>query len=114
MAQLFGVSGWERSFRRSTLTGDAHERREYIEKGTNLAERIACAKVALASRLAVADVFWPSGQTKVKGLSIREEAKVAAYLSTVAEGVFPVLLFFYSSARRPDFPLGLFGMMMVI
>jgi putative oxidoreductase len=65
----------------------------------HLAERIACAKVALASRLAVADVFWPSGQTKVKGLSIREEATVAAYLSTVAEGVFPVLLFFGLASR---------------
>ena len=62
-------------------------------------QRIACAKVALASRLAVADVFWPPGQTKVEGLSIREEATVAAYLSTVAEGVFPVLLFFGLASR---------------
>ena len=47
--------------------------REYLEKGRNLAERIPYSVIALASRLAVADVFWRSGQTKVSGFSIREE-----------------------------------------
>ena len=47
--------------------------REYLEKGRNLAERIPYSVIALASRIAVADVFWRSGQTKVSGFSIREE-----------------------------------------
>ncbi len=47
--------------------------RDYLEKGRTLAERIPYSFIALASRIAVADVFWRSGQTKVNGLSIREE-----------------------------------------
>lgn len=38
-----------------------------------LAERIPYSVVALVSRIAVASVFWQSGQTKVAGFSIREE-----------------------------------------
>ena len=59
------------------------------------------------ARIAVADVFWRSGQTKVSGFAIREETfylfreeykvpllppELAAYLATTAEHVFPVLL----------------------
>ena len=60
------------------------------------------------ARFAVASVFWRSGQTKVDGFLhikdntfflFREEYKVpllppdfAAYLATIAEHVFPVLL----------------------
>jgi putative oxidoreductase len=47
--------------------------REFLEKGRDLAERIPYSVIALAARFAVADVFWRSGQTKVAGLSIREE-----------------------------------------
>lgn len=101
--------------------------REYLEKGRNLAERIPYSVIALASRLAVADVFWRSGQTKVSGFSIREETfylfreeykvpllppDVAAYLSTIGEHVFPILLFFGLASRLSA--LGLFGMTMVI
>ena len=101
--------------------------REYLEKGRNLAERIPYSVIALASRLAVADVFWRSGQTKVSGFSIREEtfylfreeykvpllpSDVAAYLSTIAEHVFPILLLFGLASRLSA--LGLFGMTMVI
>lgn len=65
------------------------------------------APVALTARLAVANVFWRSGQTKVDGFSLkdstfflfREEyrvpllpADVAAYTATVAEHAFPALL----------------------
>ena len=62
----------------------------------------------MVARVAVASLFWRSGQTKVEGLVhikdntfflFREEYKVnccrpdlAAYLSTTAEHVFPVLL----------------------
>jgi len=101
--------------------------RDYLEKGRNLAERIPYSVIALASRIAVADVFWRSGQTKVSGFSIREETfylfreeykvpllppDLAAYLSTVGEHVLPVLLFIGLASRLSA--LGLFGMTMVI
>jgi putative oxidoreductase len=101
--------------------------RRYLEKGRNLAERTPYSVIALASRLAVADVFWRSGQTKVNGFSIREETfylfreeykvpllppDVAAYLSTIGEHVFPILLFFGLASRLSA--LGLFGMTTVI
>jgi putative oxidoreductase len=101
--------------------------REYLEQGRNLAERIPYTVIALAARLAVADVFWRSGQTKVSGFSIREETfylfreeykvpllppDVAAYLSTVGEHVFPILLFLGLASRLSA--LGLFAMTMVI
>ena len=101
--------------------------RDYLEKGRSLAERIPHSFIALASRIAVADVFWRSGQTKVSGFSIREETfylfreeykvpllppDLAAYLSTIGEHVFPILLFVGLAARLSA--LGLFGMTMVI
>ena len=78
-----------------------------LEHGRGLAQRIPYSVVALVSRVAVASVFWRSGQTKVVGFSIREETfalfrdvykvpllppDVAAYLSTIGEHVFSVLL----------------------
>lgn len=78
-----------------------------LEHGRGLAQRIPYSAVALVSRIAVASVFWRSGQTKVAGFSIREETfalfrdvykvpllppDVAAYLSTIGEHVFSVLL----------------------
>src|SRR4029078_7691207 len=79
-----------------------------LGRGRGLADRIPYSLVALLARFAVAGVFWRSGQTKVEGFFMvkentfflfREEYKVpllppdtAAYLSTVAEHVFPVLL----------------------
>ena len=83
--------------------------------------------LALASRLGIAAIFFQSGQTKVNGFSIREEtfylfreeykvpllpADVAAYLSTISEHVFPVLLFVGLASRLSA--LALFGMTMVI
>ena len=80
---------------------------QLLEIGRNLAERIPTSAIALLSRFAVATVFWRSGQTKVSGFSIREETfylfseeykvpllppDVAAYMSTIAEHDFPVLL----------------------
>ena len=100
---------------------------DILEKGRALAERIPDSGIALAARIAVADVFWRSGQTKVNGFSIREETfylfreeykvpllppDVAAYLSTIAEHVFPVLLLVGLATRLSA--LGLFGMTMVI
>ena len=64
--------------------------------------------ILLLARIAPAGVFWRSGQTKVDGFQIREETFVlfeyeydlpliphefAAYAATIAEHVFPVLLF---------------------
>ena len=97
--------------------------RDYLEKGRDLAERIPYSAIALVSRFAVADVFWRSGQTKIKGFSIREETfylfreeykvpllppELAATLSTIAEHVFPVLLLIGLATRLSA--LGLFGM----
>src|SRR5262249_61562089 len=62
--------------------------------------RVPYSVIALASRIAVADIFWRSGRTKVNGFSIREETfylfreeykvpllppDLAAYLSTIGE-----------------------------
>ena len=100
---------------------------ELLEKGRNLAERIPYCVIALASRIAVADIFWRSGRTKVNGFSIREETfylfreeykvpllppDLAAWLSTVGEHVFPVLLFAGLASRLSA--LALFGMTLVI
>ena len=81
---------------------------DVLEKGRALAERIPYSLVALVARFAVASVFWRSGQTKVEGFFMikentfflfQEEYKVpllppdlAAYISTISEHVFPVLL----------------------
>jgi putative oxidoreductase len=101
--------------------------RELLETGRNLAERIPHSLVALLSRVAVANIFWRSGQTKVSGFSIREETfylfreeykvpllppDLAAYLATTAEHVFPILLVIGLATRLSA--LGLFGMTMVI
>jgi putative oxidoreductase len=98
-----------------------------LETGRSLTERIPDSAVALVSRLAVASVFWRSGQTKVSGFSIREETfdlfreeykvpllppDLAAYLATTAEHVFPVLLVAGLASRLSA--LGLLGMTMVI
>ena len=78
-----------------------------LEQGRTLAEQIPYSVVALVSRISVASVFWRSGRTKVAGFSIREETfalfrdvckvpllppGVAAYLSTIGEHAFSVLL----------------------
>ena len=100
---------------------------ELLSNGRALAERIPYSAVALLSRLAVASVFWRSGQTKVSGFHIREETFVlfreeykvpllppdlAAYISSIAEHVFPVLLVIGFASRLSA--LGLFGMTTVI
>jgi putative oxidoreductase len=70
-------------------------------------ERIPYALLALVARLSIAGVFWRSGQTKLEGWRVsdnaielfREEYKLplidpglAAYAATLAEHVFPLLL----------------------
>jgi len=99
----------------------------FLERGRSLAERIPYSLLALVSRFAVASVFWRSGRTKVHNFSIREETfalfreeyrvpllppDLAAYVSTIAEHVFPVLLVLGFASRLSA--LGLLGMTMVI
>ena len=77
------------------------------EAGLRLANGIPHGLVALTARIAAAGVFWRSAQTKVDGWSLkdstfylfREEYKLpvippdlAAYLATVSEHLFSVLL----------------------
>jgi putative oxidoreductase len=100
---------------------------DLLDRGRQIAERIPQSAVLLLSRVAIADIFWRSGQTKVSGFSIREETfylfreeyKVpllppdfAAYLSTIGEHVFPVLLVIGFASRLSA--LGLFAMTLVI
>jgi putative oxidoreductase len=100
---------------------------ELLERGQALANRIPYGPIALLARFAVAGVFWRSGQTKVSGLSIREETfflfreeykvpllppDLAAYMATIAEHVFPILLVVGFASRLSA--LGLVGMTMVI
>lgn len=74
---------------------------------TRLFERIPYSLIALAARIFPAAVFWQSGQTKVEGWRLSENAVylfredyrlplvdpvVAAHLATIAEHVFPLLL----------------------
>src|SRR5438034_5003226 len=99
----------------------------FLERGRSFAERIPYSLLALVSRFAVASIFWRSGQTKVHGLSIREETfvlfreeyrvpllppDIAAYVTTVAEHLFPVLLIIGFASRLSA--LGLLAMTTVI
>ena len=79
----------------------------WLEAGRNLAERIPYSVVALVARIAVASVFWRSGQTKVSGFGLRDQTlflfreeynvpllppDFAAYLATIAEHALSVFL----------------------
>lgn len=92
-----------------------------LQRGIALLEKIPSSLIALLARFSIAAVFWKSGQTKVEGLVVdlvsgqfqfatprladstlflfRHEYRLpllppewAAYLATVAEHVFPVLI----------------------
>ena len=93
----------------------------------NWLEKVPYALLALVARIAVADVFWRSGQTKVDGWQItestfdlfREEYRVpfippeiAAYLAAIQEHLFSVLLLIGLASRLSA--LGLLGMTIVI
>ena len=100
---------------------------QLLEAGRSLAERIPYSAVALGSRFALASMFWRSAQTKVNGFSIREETfylfqeeykvpllppDLAAYLATIGEHAFSVLLLIGLASRLSA--LGLFGVTVVI
>jgi putative oxidoreductase len=77
------------------------------DRGVALATAIPYSLIALMARIAAGGVFWRSGQTKLEGLHVkdstfflfREEYQLpvippdlAAYLATVGENLFSVLL----------------------
>lgn len=101
--------------------------KDILNTGRSLAEQVPYSALALLSRFAVAQVFWRSGQTKVSGFHIRDETfvlfreeykvpllppDIAAYMSTIGEHVFPVLLIVGLASRVSA--LGLLFMTMVI
>ena len=101
--------------------------RHWMAAGRSLAERIPESLILLTARIAIADIFWRSGQTKVSGFHIREEifylfreeykvpilpSDLAAYLATIAEHVFPILLVIGFATRLSA--LCLLGMTLVI
>jgi putative oxidoreductase len=74
---------------------------------TAVAESVPDSLVSLVARIAAGGVFWRSGQTKIEGLQIKDSTfflfreeymvpllppDVAAYMATIAENVFSVLL----------------------
>ena len=83
--------------------------------------------LALIARISIAAVFWQSGRTKVDGLTIKPQTfalfeheynvpllppELAAYLATIAEHVFPILLVIGLASRLSA--LALLGMTAVI
>jgi len=99
----------------------------WLEAGRNLAERIPYSVVALVARIAVASVFWRSGQTKVSGFGLRDQTlflfreeynvpllppDFAAYLATIAEHALSVFLLVGLASRLSA--LGLILMTAVI
>lgn len=98
-----------------------------VEKAIVLFERIPYALIALIARVAPAAVFWQSGQTKLEGWHVsdnaiylfREEYRlplvdpvIAAHLAAFAEHFFPVLLVLGFATRFAA--LALLGMTLVI
>lgn len=94
---------------------------------TNNLEKIPYALIALLARIAVALQFWRSGQTKVDGWQITETTfdlfrdeyqvpllppEIAAYLATIQEHLFAVLLVIGLASRLSA--LGLLAMTLVI
>lgn len=98
-----------------------------VEKAIALFEEIPYTLIALIARVAPAAVFWQSGQTKLEGWRVsenaiylfREEYKlplidpaIAAHLAAFAEHFFPILLVLGLATRFAA--LALLGMTLVI
>ncbi len=98
-----------------------------VEKAIALFERIPYTLIALTARVAPAAVFWQSGQTKLEGWQVsdnaiylfREEYRlplidpvIAAHLAAFAEHFFPILLVLGLATRFAA--LALLGMTLVI
>lgn len=100
---------------------------EFLRNGVWLLELIPNAFISLIARLSIAAVFWQSGQTKLDGWHISDNAiylfqtdyklplldpTVAAYLATFNEHFFPILLVLGFASRLAA--LALLGMTLVI
>ncbi len=100
---------------------------DMMERVVGLFARIPNDIIALLGRISVGAIFWFSGQTKVTGLSLSENAielfredyklpfldpVVAATLAAIAEHVFPVLLIVGLATRLSA--AALLGMTIVI
>jgi len=98
-----------------------------VKRAISWMEAIPYWFVALITRVAIAGVFWQSGQTKVDGFHLSGSAVelfryeyrlplidpvVAAYLAAIAEHLFPVLLVIGLATRFSA--LALLGMTLVI
>lgn len=85
-----------------------------VERTIAALERIPYSLIALAARIFPAAVFWQSGQTKLEGWRVSENAiylfreeyrlplvdpAVAAHLAAFAEHFFPILLVFGLATR---------------
>lgn len=114
-------------------TADTHEPGstngavKLLAAGIGELERIPQAVLQLCARLAIAPVFWFSGQTKVDGLTIKDTTfdlfryeyalpvippELAAYMATFMEHALPVLLVVGLATRFAA--LGLLAMTFVI
>src|SRR5688572_32849402 len=84
------------------------------DRGIVLAEAVPESLLSLTARIAVGGVFWRSGQTKIEGLHIKDSTfflfreeymvpflapEVAAYLTTISENLFSVLLILGLASR---------------
>lgn len=98
-----------------------------VKRAIGAMEAIPYWFVSLITRIAIAGVFWQSGQTKVEGFRISESAielfrseyrlplidpVVGATLAAIAEHLFPVLLVIGLATRFSA--LALLGMTLVI
>lgn len=98
-----------------------------FHRALRLLDRIPHDFVALISRLSIAAVFWQSGQTKVDGWHVTDNAVylfqteyklpfvdpwLAAHLSAFAEHFFPLLLVIGLASRLSA--LALLGMTLII
>ncbi len=101
--------------------------KQCVITATNSLEKIPYALIALLARIAVALQFWRSGQTKVDDWQITETTfdlfrdeyqvpllppEIAAYLATIQEHLFAVLLAIGLASRLSA--LGLLAMTLVI
>ena len=92
----------------SPVAASAHTRpARRLRAGASLLERIPHDLIVLVARLSIAGVFWQSGQTKLDGWRVSENAiylfeheyslpllnpSLAAHMATLAEHLLPVLL----------------------
>ncbi len=101
--------------------------RSLSERVVAALERIPNGLIALIARLSIAAVFWQSGQTKVNGWMLSDNALylfeneyklplidpwLAAHLAALAEHLFPLLLVVGLASRLSA--LALLGMTLVI